>query len=83
MDRLTLGAEDLLDSIMLSLRLSSGLDLLSLDAEIASKVVAAVKDHAKEGLVVLDDKSLRLKDPEGYLLSNTIISDIFAALDAY
>ena len=75
--------EDLLDSIMLSLRLSSGLDLLSLDAEIASKVVAAVKDHAKEGLVVLDDKSLRLKDPEGYLLSNTIISDIFAALDAY
>lgn len=82
---------------MLQLRLGRGLDLDSVAASrgaAAAKVIqAAVRQHAAKGIVVLEEGGdgegsggqglgrVRLSDPEGFLMSNDIISDVFAALD--
>ena len=82
--------EALLDFVMLSLRLSSGLLLAGLnekygnlcEGDAEGRIMEAVKDHVVEGLVLVSEKGerIRLSDPEGFLLSNTIISDIFSSL---
>ena len=82
--------EALLDFVMLSLRLSSGLLLAGLnekygnlcEGDVEGRIMEAVKGHVAEGLVLVSEKGerIRLSDPEGFLLSNTIISDIFSYL---
>lgn len=84
------GSEEvLLDTVMLQLRLATGLDLdavaASHGAAASEKIAAAVASHAERGLVEFHSGSsgesrCRLTDPEGFLLSNEIISDVFAAL---
>ena len=76
---------------MLRLRMSDGLDLDSLakqygpDASMA--VAASLRPHLAAGLVKYHGMaagvqgSVRLADPEGFLMSNDIISDVFLALD--
>jgi len=76
----------LLDTIMLSLRLSEGLRVRGLDEtfgipDVERKIWRAVEDYVARGLVVVAGDRISLSDPEGLLLSNTIISAIFAALD--
>lgn len=86
----------LLDTIMLRLRLSDGLDLVQLAADhpqgrqAAAAVMTALQPHIKAGRVIVDESgdsskkltgTVRLADPEGFVLSNDIISDVFAALD--
>lgn len=77
--------ELLLDQVMLSLRQSDGLDLLQISNEfgegIASTIRQSVEQHVRAGTVVQSGHKVSLKDPEGFLLSNGIISDIFVALD--
>lgn len=87
-------SERLLDAVMLRLRMSDGLNLDWLAAifgtSSAEKVLSALKPHIR-GCSVLysSDKhysssklgNVRLTDPEGFLVSNDIISDIFVALD--
>lgn len=77
--------ELLLDKIMLSLRQSDGLDISSISEDFgqqhASKILKAAQPHIQAGLVLQSNNGIRLRDPEGFLLSNTIISDLFAALD--
>lgn len=79
--------ERLLDTVMLRLRLSDGLHLQELSdtfgAAAASAVAASLQQHVRKGLVTPLDGGLRLRlsDPEGFLVSNDIISDVFAALD--
>lgn len=101
----------MLDTIMLSLRTSDGLDLQRFRDRFgdraASAVSATLQGHVEHGLVVpfadgaggvqwrsSSDRgssssvtvgavagSVRLRAPEGFLLSNAVISDVFAALD--
>ncbi len=107
-------ADQLLDTVMLSLRMADGLDLAAvaelhgLDA--AHCIEAALEPHLASGLVSMvhqqeqlptathqdsqtqrnhEQRSsirtqqwpcLRLADPGGFLVSNDIISDVFAAL---
>ena len=81
--------ERLLDMVMLRLRLADGLDLTSLAAQhgkaAAATVLKALQPHAARGLVEFEEAGTpqiaRLSDPNGFLVSNHIISDIFAALD--
>ena len=82
--------EDILtDTIMLQMRKSDGLDLGKIETEytngtlLAQFILESVAQHIDEGYVEYDSetKSLRLTDPKGFLLSNDIISDIFAAID--
>lgn len=80
----------LLDAVMLQLRLGQGLDLDSVAAShsavTADAIRRAVRQHEARGLVVFEkgprgEKRCRMSDPEGFLLSNDVISDVFAALD--
>lgn len=80
--------EDILtDAIMLQLRKSSGLDLQSIKRtyRYGSGIVDAILDiadtHRERGLVEYDDGYLKLVDPQGFLFSNDVISDIFLGLD--
>ena len=103
--------EQLLDYVMLRLRLSDGLDLAQLAARFGAQPAAAAAEslapHVSAGLAEVayryrsdapepgpgalaaggqggvDSLSgcvVRLTDPEGFLVSNDVISDVFAAL---
>jgi len=82
--------DQLLDTIMLRLRMADGLDLGQLSSsygvEVADRVRAALHKHKATGCVQeLSTPSggaqVRLSDPQGFLLSNDIISDVFAEFD--
>lgn len=81
--------EQLLDTVMLQLRLATGLDVDAVARQhgeaLKQKMQEAVRQHEAQGLVLYHrgqrgELRCRLSDPEGFLLSNDIISDIFAAL---
>jgi putative oxygen-independent coproporphyrinogen III oxidase len=77
------------DTVMLRLRLADGLDLAQLGNlgigqwhKIEDVVMDALKVHQEEGMVeIMSETRIRLTDPKGFLMSNDIISDIFAALE--
>ena len=107
-------ADQLLDTVMLSLRLADGLDLAAVAARhggnAADHIQAALQPHLDSGRVSAVEQQrrhspgsqqclhseqgrlsgtsnrtylwpcLRLTDPGGFLVSNDIISDVFAAL---
>lgn len=85
-----LSNEDILtDTVMLQLRKSDGLNIPSIVDKfkngqlIADAIFWALERWIDEGHVIVDSekKVVRLADPQGFLLSNDIISDIFVALD--
>jgi hypothetical protein len=70
-----------LDGIMLALRTADGLDLAALQPNDAQRVLHGVQDFIGGGcpLVALSKNgNLRLTDPHGFLLSNDVISNVFA-----
>jgi putative oxygen-independent coproporphyrinogen III oxidase len=88
-------AEDMLtDAVMLQLRKVDGLRLREKIVDryvngriIADVIRAAVSENVQRGLVeVVEDEEtnevvVRLRDPDGFLMSNDVISDVFVALD--
>ena len=89
-------AEDrLTDTIMLRLRLADGLDLEALrsdfvdGADVVDVILEAVAKHSEQGRAMIETSSadgktatrIRLTDPEGFLVSNDVISDIFASVE--
>lgn len=80
----TPAAEALLDTLMLGLRLSEGLSLGRLRAEFGaaaiSQVLDSVEPHRQQGWVELTETQIRLSDPEGFLFSNVVLSDLFQQL---
>ena len=85
--------DDLLDTVMLRLRLADGLDLAAVagqHGEVAATAIRrALEPHMARGLVAAADlgrqsaragSRFRLTDPAGFLVSNDVISDVFAAL---
>lgn len=83
---------DILDVVMCALRTSEGLNVEQIrriyGEKIVNKIMKCLSLYIEQGLVLINTLNrsnhvvsrIRLKDPEGFLLSNTIISDIFAAL---
>jgi coproporphyrinogen III oxidase-like Fe-S oxidoreductase len=80
---------------MLALRTADGLDLNYLEENYGpiavEKILIAVKPYIENGLVIKDDREMsiaphtfssvvRLSDPDGFLLSNDIISSVFVEL---
>lgn len=80
--------ERLLDVIMLSLRTSDGLDLRQVAADFgdshAAMLRTALQNKQASGFVLPGraDQHWRLSDPEGFLLSNSIMSDLFALVQS-
>jgi len=86
---------DLLDTVMLGLRLAEGLDVEKLIEAFGEGAIAqlwqGLKSYVEQGLVDLSSEfqpdtmprsgRLRLTDPEGFLLSNVVLTAIFEAID--
>lgn len=74
----------LLETLMLGLRLAKGVNLENISSsfgeEITQKIVNCVKVYVDKNWVSLDEDHsyLRLSDPEGFLYSNVILSDLFS-----
>ncbi|MEO0757405.1 MAG: radical SAM family heme chaperone HemW [Cyanobacteria bacterium J06648_16] len=82
-------AERVLDGLMVGLRLREGVSLQPV-AELGEGVlrgaIAALQPHLDSGLAVLThmpaEPHLRLTDPDGFFLSNTVIVSLFEALES-
>lgn len=84
----------LLETLMLGLRLASGVDLLRLQQQFGEVAVSQITDilkpygdrgwvevvHTEEEPDKPATRHLRLTDPEGFLFSNTILADLFSHL---
>lgn len=77
----------LLDTIMLRLRLAEGLDLDRLAEQFGRQVkdltLKGLRPHLERGTAVFIKDvpaTVRLADPDGFLVSNDIISDVFSVL---
>lgn len=77
----------LLDVILTRLRTSEGLDLdwiakhEDYGESYVESIMKGVKFFEETGLVTLSPGRIKLTDPDGFLFSNNIISNIFAELD--
>jgi oxygen-independent coproporphyrinogen-3 oxidase len=80
--------EMLLDTLMVGLRLAEGLSLTQLESQfgkaIVQDILACLQPHQQKGWVQITDRSrdarIQLTDPEGFLFSNVVLSDLFEAL---
>ena len=86
----------LLETLMLGLRLAEGVDLSQFHPDTVEIIWAALKPYYHQGWVeIVDDArkaidpderisnnwAIRLRDPEGFLFSNTILSALFEKLE--
>ena len=73
--------EELLETLMLGLRLAQGLNLQVLadkfGAEKVAKIQKYLQPYIQNKWVTLIDDQLRLTDPQGFLFSNVILADLF------
>jgi oxygen-independent coproporphyrinogen-3 oxidase len=77
----TSSIDRLLETLMLGLRLAEGIALDQFDRPTRSKIVNCLQPYLDRGWVNIDDTSLSLSDPEGFLFSNTILSALFESLE--
>jgi oxygen-independent coproporphyrinogen-3 oxidase len=76
--------DQLLETLMLGLRLKKGVNLNKLKAnfyqEIEGKILDCLDSFLQNNLVIFDENShqLSLKDPQGFLYSNTILTALFS-----
>ncbi|MEC4805430.1 MAG: radical SAM family heme chaperone HemW [Jaaginema sp. PMC 1079.18] len=74
--------ELLLETLMLKLRLATGIKLTELAHQFGEDTVTqlqtCLQPERETGLVVFRNNSLHFSDPEGFLWSNTILSQLFA-----
>ena len=79
-------AEQVLDGLMTGLRLKEGVSLEPVrELGLLAAAIAALQPHLDSGLAVLTEAShgphLRLTDPDGFFLSNTVLVSLFEALE--
>lgn len=76
--------EALLDTLMLGLRLAEGLDLQVLTAQFGEAAVQQIQTclepYRAKGWIEPGAARLRLSDPEGFLFSNVMLSELFKQL---
>jgi len=74
-------ADALKDRLMLGLRLARGVRYDALRAQFGGVAVAAVLETVRgmvaEGVVADDENALRLEDPKGFLVQNTVLAELF------
>ncbi|NET74382.1 MAG: coproporphyrinogen III oxidase, partial [Sphaerospermopsis sp. SIO1G2] len=73
--------EQLLETLMLGLRLAEGLNLQDLADRFGKEKVSEIQQHLQrylqQGWVKIIDDQLRLTDPDGFLFSNVVLADLF------
>jgi putative oxygen-independent coproporphyrinogen III oxidase len=78
----TLAIDTLLETLMLGLRLAEGISLRAIEddfgSEVKKAIIEVVKPHIQRDWVIIDgDSRLRFTDPDGFLFSNTVLTDLF------
>ena len=79
--------EQLLESLMLGLRLKKGVNLVDISNKFGDNTRSIILDclssFQKQNLVEYDAKTqqLKLTDPEGFLYSNTVLTELFSTLE--
>lgn len=75
----------LLETLMLGLRLADGLSLVALSEQFGQakveKILGILAAYIQQGWVEVSSESLRLQDPEGFLFSNVVLTQLFADLE--
>jgi oxygen-independent coproporphyrinogen-3 oxidase len=74
--------DNLLETLMLGLRLAEGVDLQAIEANFGSEIkktlLEVLEPHRQSNWVIIDgDRRIRLSDPEGFLFSNLVLTDLF------
>ncbi|MFM2061266.1 MAG: hypothetical protein RLZZ507_936 [Cyanobacteriota bacterium] len=76
--------EELLETLMLGLRLAEGLSLTELVNKFGTEKVEEIKrclqPYFPQGWVEIVGERLRLTDPDGFLFSNVVLADLFEKL---
>jgi coproporphyrinogen III oxidase-like Fe-S oxidoreductase len=72
----------LLETLMLGLRLGEGVDLGVIErdfgSEVKKSIIEVLQPRIRQGMVVFEeDRRVRLTDPEGFLFSNQVLTDLF------
>ncbi len=70
--------EQVMDTLMLGLRLREGLTLGQLPAPVLEHL-HRVRQRYPQWLELLPPDRIRLRDPEGFLFSNTVLTELFGA----
>ena len=79
----------LLESLMLGLRLAEGVSLLNISREFGQQtltiILSGLQSYLEQNLVTIttynQDQRLKLTDPQGFLLSNSILATLFEILE--
>ncbi|MEM9246281.1 MAG: coproporphyrinogen III oxidase, partial [Cyanobacteria bacterium P01_F01_bin.153] len=73
--------DEWLETLMVGLRLSNGLDLENLAKKFGSKPVQALvrllQPYENRGLATVGNGAIALTSPDGFLVSNDVLSTIF------
>ncbi|MGD1853620.1 MAG: radical SAM family heme chaperone HemW [Leptolyngbyaceae cyanobacterium] len=77
--------EQLTDSLMVGLRLAEGIDIdpftQGLGQGFTTMLHTRLRPYLSSGQVVLENNRLKLSDPDGFLISNTVLSDLFNGIE--
>ena len=70
---------------MVGLRLAEGIDLEPFEntfgAAFTTMLTTQLQPYTASGQAVLENQRLRLSDPDGFLISNTILADLFNGIE--
>ncbi|MEA5466558.1 radical SAM family heme chaperone HemW [Leptothoe sp. PORK10 BA2] len=77
--------EQLTDHLMVGLRLAEGIDLGPFTQiwgdRFTTMLHQCLRPYLPQGHVVLENNRLRLSDPDGFLISNAVLADLFHGLE--
>jgi oxygen-independent coproporphyrinogen-3 oxidase len=71
----------ILESLMLGLRLREGVTLTQYPEPIQDRITQTVQPFIKENWVEINRDRLKLTDPDGFLFSNVVLSELFKELE--
>lgn len=71
----------ILESLMLGLRLREGVVLTQYPQPIQDRITQTVQPFIEENWVEIHRDRLRLTDPDGFLFSNVVLSELFKELE--
>ena len=79
-----------LESVMLGLRTAAGMDCEQWRSELSQlagsvaigRVDRVLRQYEQAGAIAINADRVRLTDPEGFLMSNSVLADLFNAIEA-
>lgn len=77
--------EQLTDSLMVGLRLAEGIELIPFTKRLGTAFITMLNTrldpYLATGQAIIENNRLRLSDPDGFLISNTVLADLFNGIE--